>query len=128
MRTIGTLVILLGLAVLVLGIVLMTQASTARNEVADSIAPLTLEDLDGRYDLTDASADKYKNAEEPMIQTGQAEPSNMYIYLSQQRTSLGLARANVGKARMLNWSGIINIIAGAGLVLAGLGLLRKAKA
>ena len=128
MRIIGTLVIILGLVVLVLGIVLLTQATTARNEVADSIAPLPLEDLDDKYDEVKANQELYKMNEEPAIQARQAEPSSMYNYLSMQKTGLGLARANVGKGRMLNMNGIIDIVAGAGLVLAGLGLVRKTKA
>jgi uncharacterized membrane protein len=120
MRIIGTLVILLGLAVLVLGIVLMTQASTARNEVADSIAPLPLDQLDDQYD---AVTEQYKQ-----MKAAGAQPDVQFNNLYATKTGLGLARANVGKARMLNWNGIIDIIAGAGLVLAGLGLLRKAKA
>ena len=128
MRIIATIVILLGLVTLVGGVVFVIGASMARQEVADSLVPVTLEELDDKYDAVKAKTDALKAVEEPQIQAGQAMPSAMYNYLSIQRTSLGLARANVGKARILGWNGIVDIVIGAGLVLGGLGLLRKAQA
>jgi hypothetical protein len=128
MRVIAVIVVLLGLASLVLGVLFMTQASSAEQEVANSIAPLKLAELDAKYDAVKAKADAMKAAEEPQIQAGQAAPSAMYNYLSIQRTSLGLARANVGTASFVRTTGIINIILGLGLVLAGMALLRKASA
>ena len=128
MRIIATIVILLGLVTLVGGVVFVIGASMARQEVADSLVPVTLEELDDKYDAVKAKTDALKAVEEPQIQAGQAMPSAMYNYLSIQRTSLGLARANVGKARILGRNGIVDIVIGAGLVLGGLGLLRKAQA
>lgn len=128
MRVIAVIVVLLGLASLVLGILFLTQASSAEQEVANLIAPLKLAELDAKYDAVKAKADAMKATEEPQIQAGQAMPSAMYNYLSIQRTSLGLARANVGTASFVRTTGIINIILGLGLVLAGVALLRKASA
>jgi hypothetical protein len=51
-----------------------------------------------------------------------------YVTVLGQRTSLGLAKSNVGIAKMVMTNGIIDIILGLGLVLGGFGLLRKAQA
>ena len=128
MRAIAIIVVILGLASLVVGILFITQAAAAKQEVADLIAPLALDELDAKYDAVKAKADAAKAAEEPQIQAGQAMPSAMYNYLSVQRTSLGLARSNVGTADAVRVNGLVDIGVGLGLVLAGLGLLRKAQA
>jgi len=128
MRAIAIIVVILGLASLVIGILFITQAASAKQEVADLIAPLALDELDAKYDAVKAKADAAKAAEEPQIQAGQAAPSAMYNYLSVQRTSLGLARSNVGTADAVRVNGLVDIGVGLGLVLAGLGLLRKAQA
>ncbi|HUT68763.1 MAG TPA: hypothetical protein VMW86_09505 [Dehalococcoidales bacterium] len=126
MRVMSVIVVLLGLASLVLGVLFITQAASAEQEVADTIAPLTLAELDAKYDAVKAKADAVRATEEPQIQAGQAMPSAMYNYLSVQRTSLGLCRTNIGVASFVRTTGIINIILGLGLVLAGMALLRKA--
>ena len=128
MRAIAIIVVILGLASLVIGILFITQAASAKQEVADLIAPLALDELDAKYDAVKAKADAAKAAEEPQIQAGQAAPRAMYNYLSVQRTSLGLARSNVGTADAVRVNGLVDIGVGLGLVLAGLGLLRKAQA
>ena len=66
-------------------------------------------------------------AEEPNIQAEQAAPSARYNYLTIQRTALGLARTNVGLAAFVRTSGIIDIIVGLGLILAGVGLFKKGR-
>ena len=63
--------------------------------------------------------------EEPNIQAGRAAPSAMYNYLTIQRTSLGLARANIGLAGFTRTSGIIDVVVGLGLILVGLELFKK---
>ena len=128
MRAIAIIVVILGLASLVIGILFITQAASAKQEVADLIAPITLDELDAKYDAVKAKADAAKANEEPQIQAGQAAPSAMYNYLSVQRTSLGLARSNVGTADAVRVNGLVDICVGLGLVLAGLGFLRKAQA
>ncbi|OGO07409.1 MAG: hypothetical protein A2Y92_02380 [Chloroflexi bacterium RBG_13_57_8] len=116
MRVLGVLVIILGIATLVFGILFIPQASAAKQKVADSLtAPVTLDTLDATYDNIDAKVDA----------TPQNDPT--YLMYFAQRTSLGLAKTNVGTARMVSTMGIINIIAGLGLVLAGFGLMRKSQ-
>ncbi len=125
MRVMAVIVAILGLASLVFGILFVTQAASAEQEVADTIVPVTLDTLDATYDAVKAKADAIRAAEEPQIQAGQAMPSAMYNYLSGQRTSLALARTNVGTAGFVRTTGIINIFLGLGVILAGLALLRK---
>ena len=125
MRVIAIVVLLLGVASLAFGVLFITEASSAEQEVADSLQPLPLADLDAKYETVKASQMALRTAEEPGIQAGTAAPSAMYNYLTIQRTSLGLARSNVGLAAFTRTSGIINIILGVGLILAGVGLLKK---
>lgn len=118
MRVMAIIVVILGLASLVFGILFITQAASAEQEVADSIAPLPLDQLDATYDGVTAQYNQAKAAGIP--------PSPDYNALYGNKVGLGLARANVGTASFVQTSGIINIILGLGLILTGLALLRKA--
>ena len=125
MRAMAVIIVILGLASLVFGILFVTQAASAEQEIADSVAPLTLDEVEGKYDAVAAKYSALKMAEEPAIQGGTAAPSSMYNYLSAQRALLGLAKSNIGTASFVRTTGVVNIILGLGLVLAGLGMLRK---
>lgn len=117
MRAIAIIIVILGLASLVFGILFVTQAASARQEVADSLTPpATLDTLDDLYDQIDLQVD----------QMSQTDPQ--YVMYFSKRTSLGLSRANVGVADQVRVNGVVDICVGLGLVLAGLGLLRKAQA
>ena len=87
---------------------------TAKQEVADSIDPLPLDQLDAKYDQLKDNIDQMKAA-------GSEPP----IELTAQKTGLGLARANVGTADFVRMTGLIDIIIGLGLALTGVGMLRK---
>lgn len=125
MRILSMVVILLGLVSLVFGILFIVNAGTAKNEVAESLAPLTLDELDARYEQVKTRHNEIRAAEEPAIQAGTAAPSATYNYLSVQRASLGLARTNVGLSQLTQTAGIINMIVGAGLALTGILMLRR---
>jgi hypothetical protein len=127
MRALAVIVVILGLAALVFGILFIPQASSAEQEIADSVAPLTLDQVDAKYDAVAVKYDALKAAEEPQIQAKTAAPSATYNYLSAQRALLGLAKSNMGTAKFVRLNGIIDILVGLGLVLAGLGLLRKSQ-
>ena len=115
MRVLAVIVIILGLAALVLGILFIPQASSGEKEIADSIAPLTLDKVSDTYDQIDQ-------------QVKQMQPTDpQYLTYFAKRTSLGLAKANIGVAKFVRTSGTINIIVGLGLVLAGFVLLRKSQ-
>lgn len=118
-------VMVLGVACLVFGIIFMAQAGSAEQQIADEIQPLAIGEVDARYEAVKTSQMALAAAEEPGIQAGTAAPSAMYNYLTIQRTSLGLARANIGLASFVRMNGIIDIIVGLGLVLAGVCLFKK---
>ena len=127
-RTSALIVAILGVVCLVFGIVFVIQAGSAEQEIACSLDPLPISEVDGKYDAVKAQASQMSAAEEPDIQAGTAAPSAMYNYLSIQRTSLGLARSNIGSAQLVRMNGIINIIIGLGLFLTGTVLFRKSQA
>ena len=127
MRLCSIVVSLVGVVALVFGIIFITQAGSSAQEVADSIQPVTLAELDGTYETVKAKQMNIRAAEEPQIQAGTAAPSSTYNYLTIQRTALGLARTNVGLAGFVRTSGILDILVGIGLVLAGVGLFKDSQ-
>lgn len=127
-RFIGVVVALIGVVALVFGIIFIIQSNSGKQEVASELAPITLAQVDAKYDSVKAKQVQLMTAEEPKIQAGQAQPSAMYIYLTTQKTGLGLARANIGLTSFVMMSGIIDIILGIGLVLTGMLLMKKQSA
>jgi hypothetical protein len=128
MRALAIVVLVLGVIALAIGVTGITQASSAEATIASEISPLKIADVNSKYEAVKASHNQMRAAEEPNIQAGKAAPSDMYNYLSIQRTSLGLTRSNLGFATFIRMNGILNIIIGVGLVLTGYGLFRKGKA
>ena len=126
-RCIACILALLGVASLVFGIIFIIQSNSGKQVVADEINPITLSELNAKYDAVKAGQIGRMAAEEPLIQTGQAQPTAMYDYLSAQRGLLGLAKANIALAGFVQMSGIVDIVIGVGLILAGLGLLKQSK-
>jgi hypothetical protein len=124
-RISAVLVAVLGVACLVFGVMFIMQASSGEQKIADEIKPLVINQVNAKYGEVAAQLGTLAAAEEPKIQAGTAAPSAMYNYLSIQRTSLGLARANIGLVQFVRTSGIASIIIGVGLVLAGAGSFRK---
>ncbi len=125
----GSLVVaVIGVAVLVLGIVFIAQAGSAKQQIADDIQPLMISEVDGKYDAVSAQHAGMRQQEEPGIQMGTAAPSATYNYLTIQRTSLGLTRTNIGLAGFIRTNGIIDIVLGIGLVLAAAMVYKQAKA
>ncbi|OGO17856.1 MAG: hypothetical protein A2Z15_05580 [Chloroflexi bacterium RBG_16_50_11] len=125
MRILALIVMVIGLAALVCGVIFLPMASSGRNEIATSIAPLTLDQVNAKYDVVAAKYDQIKMAEEPAIQAQTAMPSAMYNYLSAQRALLGLAKANIGTVNFIQFVGILNILIGLGMVLTGFFIFRK---
>jgi hypothetical protein len=125
MRVIGAIVIILGLAVLVFGIIFLPQASSGDQEIAEAVTPLTLDEVSGKYDVVAEKYTQIKNAEEPGIQAQTAMPSAMYNYLGQQRALLGLAKSNMGTTTFIRMMGVVNILIGAGLIMTGVVVYRK---
>ncbi|MFC1946242.1 hypothetical protein ACFLW1_03495 [Chloroflexota bacterium] len=127
MRILAVIVSLVGVAVLVLGVLFIVQAGSAEQEVADSIQPLQLAEVDATYEAVKTKHMAMRAAEEPDIQAGKAAPSATYNYLSIQRTSLGLARTNIGLAALVRTTGILDVALGFGVLLSGLVLFNKCR-
>jgi hypothetical protein len=125
MRIISIIVVILGVATLAFGILFLMQAGSAEKQIADSVAPLKLSEVNAKYDAAAAKYDALKVAEEPQIQAGKAAPTTSYLYISGQRALLGLAKSNVGTAKFVRTSGTVNIIIGLGLVVVGLAMMVK---
>jgi len=128
MRILALIVMILGLAAIVCGIIFLPLASSGRNEIAVSIAPLTLDEVNPKYDAVVVKHDQIKMAEEPAIQAKTAAPSAMYNYLSAQRALLGLAKGNIGTVNFIQFVGILNILIGLGMMLTGFFIFRKSSA
>jgi hypothetical protein len=124
MRAVALIIVIIGLASLVLGIIFIAEAGSAEQEIADSIQPVKISEVDAKYEAVKAKQSQLRAVEEPAIQAG-TPPSAMYNYLTIQRTSLGLTRSQIGLASFTRTTGIINLILGVGLILAGLGLYKK---
>ena len=118
-------IVALGVAGLVLGIIFITQASSAEKEIANELQPLPIAEVEAKYEAVKTNQMALAMSEEPGIQAGTSAPSAMYNYLTVQRTSLGLARANIGLVGFVRTNGIIDIVVGLGLILAGVGLSKK---
>ena len=111
------LVLVIGIVCIVLGTMFIIQANSNRQEIANEIQPLKIEQVDAKYEVVKASQIAYATAEEPKIQAGQADPSAMYSYLSAQRALLGLAKSNLGVVDFVRMSGMVTIIIGASLLI-----------
>ena len=124
MRILALLVAVIGVALLAIGVYYIPQAISGKQEIADKIAPLTLDNLDAMYDKVSSEHAKLIIKEELKILQG-AVPDAKYNYLTIQRTGLGLARAEVGLTNFVLITGIIEIILGVALILISIGLMRK---
>jgi len=114
MRLFALLAIILGIATLVFGIIFIPQASSAKQEVKDSLTTgVTLDNLDNTYDTVDQQLSQMPNT------------NPQYLMVFAERTSLGLARANVGTAKVLQTMGIIDILIGVGLICGGCALMMR---
>ena len=112
-------VVIIGVAVLAFGVIFIVQSGSGKQQVADDIAPLTLDQLDAQYEAVAAQQVAMAQAEEPKIQSGTAQPSSMYTYITEHKIGLGAARSNVGMANLTLTMGIVNVLIGLGLVLGG---------
>jgi len=128
MRTYLKLIVsIIGVAAIVFGIIFIFQSGPAKKQVADSIAPVTLGQLNATYDTVTANLTTDMQAEEPNIQAGKAQPSATLAYLTAQQSGLGLAKSNVGTANMVMMMGIVDVLIGLGLVIGGALIPGKAK-
>jgi hypothetical protein len=125
MRILALVTIILGIAAIVFGVLFIFQASSGQDEIVTSIAPLTLDEINPKYDAVTAKYNQVKMAEEPGIQAQTAAPSATYNYLSAQKGLLGLAKANVGTVKAIRMMGYVDIGIGLALALGGLALFAR---
>ena len=124
-RWMALIVVLLGVVSLVLGVALMGSAGSAKGQLAEDLKPLlTLDQVQARYDSVKPKQIAVAQAEEPNIQAGKAAPSTLYTYLTVSRAGLGLTRASLGLISLVRITGIMSLVSGIALVLAGLGLYK----
>ena len=124
-RFYGIIIALIGVAILAMGIVFITQANTAKKTVADQVAPIAVKDVNAQYDAFTAGYNQQMAMEQPDITAGKAAPSAVYDYYGAQRALLGLAKSNLGTAGFVLMSGVVDIVLGLGLILAGMALYMK---
>jgi len=116
---------MIGVVCIVAGIMFIMQAGSKQQEIANEIQPLTIEQVDAKYEAVKASLTAIATAEEPKIQAGQAAPSAMYDYLLAQKALLGLAKSNLGVVDFVRYIGILNIIIGVGFLIVSAGLFKR---
>ena len=104
----------IGIVCLVFGIMGIIGAGNSEQEVADEIAPVTIANLDTTYDQISAAYSAVRGTDAP-------EES----VLLGKKTALGLARSNIGTIKFIKNNGVLEIIIGAGLVLASVGLFKQ---
>ena len=124
-KVIAMVVALIGVAILVMGIVFITQANTAKKTVADQVAPIAVADVNAKYDAFTAGYNQKMAEEQPNITAGKAAPSAVYDYYGAQRALLGLAKSNLGTAGFVLMTGVVDIVLGLGLILTGMVLYMK---
>jgi hypothetical protein len=124
-RFIGIIVAIIGVASLVLGVIFIIQSNSGKQELAAELKPTELSEVNAKYDAVKASLAKVGAAEEPQIQAGKAAPSGMYDYLLAQRALLGLAKSNIMLTGFVMMCGVVDIILGLGLILAGVAAICK---
>jgi len=108
---------IVGVACLVFGIMFIIEAGNAEQRVADELATSGIE-------ICDVNA-AYGQASAGLGQAMQSGDQETIQNATLQKTSLGLAKSNVSTIKFLRNSGIVNIILGAGLVLASAGLFKQ---
>jgi hypothetical protein len=128
MRVIAVLIAVIGVFTLAFGIVLITQAASAEKTISDQLQtglkPLQISEVQAAYDAATAQMVQMKQSELQQVSAGKPVSAN-YLNVVNQRTALGLSRSNIGMAQSTRMNGIIDIVVGVSLVLAGLILLSK---
>ena len=107
---------IVGIVCIVFGVMSIMEAGNAEEKVAEELAPagIALADVHAAYGQASAALGL-------AMQSGDQEAIQNATL---QKTSLGLAKANVGTIKFVRNTGILEIVLGAGLVLASAGLCK----
>ncbi len=106
------LVTVIGIVCIVFGVLFIMQAGDSRKVVADELGTIKIADVNATYDSV-------KNALKANTDASKA------VSLTLQKLSLGSAKSNISTINFVEKSGIVTIVIGLGLALAGLGLMKK---
>jgi hypothetical protein len=105
---------IVGVVSIVFGIMGIIEAGNAEQKLVESIEPIQISEVNGLYGQASAA---YK----ALRGTGTPEESAALL----GKTSLGLAKSNIGTIKFVKNTAILEIILGAGLVLASAGLFKQ---
>ena len=108
---------IVGIACLVFGVMSIIEAGNAEQKVADELEPAGIA-------ICDVHA-AYGQASAALGQAMQSGDQETIQNATLQKTSLGLAKANVSTIKFVRNTGILEIVLGAGLVLASVGLFKQ---
>lgn len=108
---------IVGVVCIVFGIMFIIEAGNAEQRILDEITPLNLAigDVNTAYGQASAALGQ-------AMQSGDPEAIQNATL---QKTSLGLAKSNIGTINFVKNTAILEIILGAGLVLASAGLFKQ---
>ncbi len=108
---------IVGVVAIVFGIMGIMEASKSEDKVAEELAAYNVE-------LCNVHA-AYGQASATLGQAMQSGDAEKIQDARLDKGSLGLAKSNVGTIKFLRNTAILEIIAGAGFVLAGVGLFKR---
>lgn len=108
---------IVGVVCIVFGVMGIIGAGDSEQEVADELAPVELEigDVNAAYDQAKAALGQ-------AMQSGDLETIQNATL---QKTSLGLAKSNISTIKFVKSTAILEIILGAGLILASVGMFKQ---
>jgi len=107
---------------IVFGVMFILEASSSRDTVANELqaSGLTIATVDAAYDQAKAGLAQALAAGAAGTESAQSA--------GWQKASLGLAKSNIGTIKFVQNSGILTIVIGVGLLLTGMGLMKKTNA
>jgi hypothetical protein len=113
------LVTVIGIVCIVFGVLFIMQAGDSRTIVVDELAAsnVTVDNLNAKYDEAKAGLGKALAAGAAGTESAQT--------VGWQKASLGIAKSSLTTIGFVEKSGIVTIVIGLGLALAGLGLMKK---
>jgi hypothetical protein len=121
------LVAVVGVACIVFGVIFIMSASSGKTTVVDEMAAsgVTVDNLNAKYDLAKKGLADAMTAMATASDAAKATVNEKIQDAGWQKASLGLAKSNLAMVDFVQKSGILTIVIGAGLVLAGWGLMKK---
>jgi hypothetical protein len=114
------LVAVLGVVCIVFGVLFVMEAGSNKTTVVDELTAsgVTVDNIDAKYDAAKAGLAQALAAGTAGTETSQS--------LGWQKVSLGLGKTNLAMVDFVQKSGILAVVLGAGFLLAGAGLMKKA--